>query len=162
MLIENKSKLVIRAARPQDAEAICRVQHAAVNRIPEGAPAEVVNAWSGACSPESVRRDMIHGVAGFVALLDNEIVGFAVLAGDTVRVVCVHPDHAGSGLGSALLAKLEMEALRRGVRALRVSASPKAKPFYQSRGYQVVRGNTRQLLLDANLPCMEMTKTIAS
>lgn len=158
----NESKLVIRVARPSDAEAICRVQHAAVRRIPEGAPAEIVNVWSGACSPEVIRRDVVHGVVGFVAVVGNEVAGFAVLAGNTVRVVCVHPEHAGIGLGSALLAKLEQEALRRGVRALRLSASARAKSFYQARGYQVVRGGSRQLPLDSDLPCMEMAKIIAS
>lgn len=154
--------IVIRAARPQDAKAICRVQNAAVRRLPEGCPPEVVSAWSGACTPDAVRQDILQGVAGFVALVRKELVGFAVLAGDLVRVVCVHPAHARSGLGSTLLARLEEEARRRGVRSLRLNASPKAKPFYQARGYQVVREASPQIPLDLDLPCLEMAKTIAS
>lgn len=154
--------LIIRAARLEDAEAISNVQNAAVRRIPEGSPSRVVAVWSGASSPADVRRDMAHGAVGFVAEVRGEIAGFAVLAGDVVRIVCVHPDHSGSGLGSALLAKVEQEAMRRGRHILRLSASPSAKPFYRSRGYNVVRENTRQLPLDEGLPCVEMVKTIAS
>lgn len=156
------SDLIIRAARLEDAEAISSVQNAAVRRIPEGSPSKVVAIWSGASSPASVRRDMALGVVGFVAEVGGEIVGFAVLAGNVVRIVCVHPEHSGSGLGTALLARVEEEARRRGQHILRLSASPSAKPFYRSRGYSVVRENTRQLPLDEGLPCVEMTKTIAS
>lgn len=162
MISKTYNNLVIRAVRPEDAEAISRVQNAAVRRIPEGSPSKEIAAWSGASSPASVRRNMVQGVVGFVAEIDGEIAGFAVLAGNVVRIVCVHPDHSGSGLGSALLAKVEQEAMRRGQHILRLSASPSAKPFYRSRGYNVVRENTRQLPLDECLPCVEMAKTIAS
>ncbi len=156
------SGLTIRAARPQDAEAISRVQNAAVRRIPEGTPSTIVADWSGACTAESVLRDMAQGVVGFVAEVGGEIAGFAVLAGNVVRIVCVHPAHAGSGLGTVLLARVEQEAMRRGQHILRLNASLSAKAFYRSRGYCVVRENTRQLPLDECLPCVEMTKTIAS
>jgi putative acetyltransferase len=162
MIRKAYNNLVIRAARPEDAGAVSRVQNAAVRRIPEGSPSKVVAAWSGAGSPASVRRNMALGVVGFVAEIDGEIAGFAVLAGNVVRVVCVHPDHSGSGLGTALLDRVEEEAMRRGQHILRLSASQSAKPFYRSRGYNVVRENTRQLPLDECLPCVEMAKTIAS
>jgi len=155
--------ITIRAARPEDAEGISRVRNAAkrATTVEHRAPENIVPC-SGFCTPEAVRNCLSPGRVGFVAVADQEIVGFALLDGDMVHGVCVHPDHAGAGLGKALLNVIEQEACRRGVCSLRLGASLNAKPFYASSGFHVVRASSSQVPLDADVPCMEMEKIIAS
>ena len=61
----------------------------------------------------------------WVAEIDDDIVGGVVTipAEDFMLLanVAVHPRHAGSGLGKALIALVETEALRRGCRELRLT-----------------------------------------
>ena len=54
----------------------------------------------------------------------------------------VHRDRQNQGIGTALAAALEQEAHARGWRAIRTYASLTARPFFEGRGYSVVRENT--------------------
>lgn len=72
-----------------------------------------------------------------VAVLDGGIVGF----GDIDRVgyldrLYVHREHQRCGIASAICNVLEHEA---GGKAVTTDASITAKPFFESRGYHVVR-----------------------
>src|SRR6056297_672468 len=83
-----------------------------------------------------------------VALVDDEVVGFAesYVIGRRERVgeidwLHVHPDHRGSGIGSALLALVESELKDADVDRIeaRVLATNEAGTvFYESEGYELV------------------------
>ena len=71
------------------------------------------------------------------------LIGFGSLddAGE-LDMLYVHRDRQNQGIGTALAAALEQEAHARGWRAIRTYASLTARPFFEGRGYSVVRENT--------------------
>lgn len=70
---------------------------------------------------------------GWVALLDGRIQGYAELDGDHLRMIFVHPDAQGRGLGRDLLG--HVLAQRRG-RTVTVNSAPNADGFYRSMGFR--------------------------
>ena len=77
---------------------------------------------------------------------DAELAGFGHLtdhaeeydADAAVEAVYVHPDHAGRGVGSAILAHLEGYARAAGHGSLELWASLNAVPFYEASGWERV------------------------
>ena len=145
--------VTLRDAVPADAEAVRDVHAASVRGLgPAAYDDEQVAAWAGNRDPADY--DTTPDDADFVvAERDGRVVGFAELrphgggyfetvrpgpwTGE-VRAVYVHPDAAGEGVGSALLAELERRARGRDLSALGLHASLNAVPFYEARGYERV------------------------
>lgn len=97
----------------------------------------------------------------------GELAGFGHLAVDEreVRAVYVHPDHARSGVGSALLAHLEGVAYGRGLSALELTASLNAVPFYRQAGYDPVAEAVHRTSgggVEAELDVVVMRKALPS
>lgn len=75
-----------------------------------------------------------------VAEESGAIVGFGnVEHGGHLDCLYVHRDHQGRGVASALLAALEDEARGIGLLALLTEASITARPFFERRGFLLVR-----------------------
>ena len=90
------------------------------------------------------REFAVWKLAGYVAKVDNSIIGFVSIAetGDAVTVVAlgVLPQYQCSGVGSRLVEKVEGEAKRLRKRRVLVSTSNDDLPalaFYQSLGFQI-------------------------
>jgi ribosomal protein S18 acetylase RimI-like enzyme len=90
------------------------------------------------------REFAVAELPGYVAKVDNSIIGFVSIAetGDAVTVVAlgILPQYQCSGVGSRLIAKVEVEAKRLRKRRVLVSTSNDDLPalaFYQSRGFQI-------------------------
>ena len=72
----------------------------------------------------------------WVAVAESRIVGIAVLRGDSLDQLYVHPAHQGHGIGSRLL-----EHARRQRRVLRLStfqSNQAARGFYERRGFRPI------------------------
>ena len=150
--------VTLRDATPADAEAVRDVHAASVRVLGSDAyDAEQVDAWAGDRDPSEY--DTAPDGADFVvAERDGRVVGFAELrpsggyfeamrAGPwtgEVSAVYVHPDAAGGGVGSALLAELERRARERGLATLGLQASLNAVPFYEACGYERVSEVTHE------------------
>ena len=66
-------------------------------------------------------------------------IGFADLVPDGyLDMMFVHPDYQGLGAASLLLATVEMEAKRQGLRRIFTEASLTARPFFERRGFSVL------------------------
>ncbi|WFU08265.1 GNAT family N-acetyltransferase [Rhizobium sp. CB3090] len=66
-------------------------------------------------------------------------IGFADLVPDgLLDMMFVHPDYQGLGAASLLLATVEMEAKRQGLRRIFTEASLTARPFFERRGFSVL------------------------
>jgi len=92
------------------------------------------------------RRFVVSELAGYVARVKEELVGFVSLAdtSDAVIIVAlgVLPRYQGSGIGKRLVQEAENEAAKRKKRWLLVSTSNDDLPalgFYQSMGFQIYR-----------------------
>ncbi|WP_428635215.1 GNAT family N-acetyltransferase [Sedimenticola sp.] len=78
----------------------------------------------------------------FVAMLENRVVGFIELDADGyIDCIYTHPDFQGMGVASALYKYLVAEAKGRGIERLYVEASLIAKPFFEHRGFSVIKKN---------------------
>lgn len=84
----------------------------------------------------------VSGLPGFVAELDGRLAGLALLAAreDGLEVVGLLALEQGAGIGGALLAAVEHEAERRGLRAWLITTNDntRALRFYQRRGWELV------------------------
>ncbi|MFL6735859.1 MAG: GNAT family N-acetyltransferase, partial [Sphingomonas sp.] len=71
-----------------------------------------------------------------VAEIAGEIAGFAAVVGGELDGLFVEPDLWGQGIGRSLVDAAVHEARRRGL-ALKVTAHPRARRFYESCGFSV-------------------------
>jgi putative acetyltransferase len=76
----------------------------------------------------------------FVAVENGQVVGFAELDPDGhVDCAYVHHQWQGKGVASKLLAEIEKEAQSLGVKRVYTEASITAKPFFEKRGFKVIK-----------------------
>lgn len=131
----------VRPATPEDASAILDLHVAAIRAFgPEAYDDPQVAAWAekdGGPERYPIEEDGHHLV---VAVRDESVVayGHLVESDDEVRAVYVHPDHAGRGVGSTVLARLEDRARSRGSPRLELWSSKNAVGFYEWMGYRPV------------------------
>ena len=134
----------IREYRPSDAPSLARIFLDAVKRTGLRCySAAQVAAWaSRAATPEEVDARCMDGRAVYVAEIDGRPEAFIDLQenGHIDMMFCA-PDHTGQGLAAQLFVMLEREARRRGLARLHVDASEVAKPFFERRGFTLVRRN---------------------
>ncbi|WP_449622623.1 GNAT family N-acetyltransferase [Robertmurraya sp. Marseille-Q9965] len=76
----------------------------------------------------------------FVAKINHQIVGFSDLtkSGYLDRLF-VHKDYQGMGIATALVEKLESKAKKLNLNEIDTDASITARPFFENRGYKIVR-----------------------
>ena len=104
---------------------------------------EQIEAWA----PKEHRGDVqwkerIHKDNGFVAVLDDMIVGFATLNDDGfIDFLYVHHEQQMRRIGTYLFTRIEIEAEELGISKLTTQASHTAKPFFEKMGFAVVSPN---------------------
>lgn len=87
-------------------------------------------------------RDRLALKQPLLALIGNEVAGFIELDPDGHIDCCyTHPKHQGKGVASILYRQMEHSAKERGLERLFVEASIVAKPFFERRGFVVLRRN---------------------
>lgn len=101
---------------------------------------EQVNVWADGTVDLAAweRSFLLHYT--LVARIGGEIAGFADLDGDYLDRLYVHKDHQRRGVAAALVQALEQEAESRGAGSIVTHASITARPFFEKRGYRVIRG----------------------
>ncbi|MCT7378624.1 GNAT family N-acetyltransferase [Chelativorans salis] len=76
----------------------------------------------------------------WIAEVDGQAVGFADLTNDgLLDMMFVHPQFQGVGVASSLLDKVEAQARVAGMSRIFTEASKTAWPFFEKRGFRVVR-----------------------
>ncbi len=151
----------IRLATPADAEAITPVHVASIRKLcaNDYTPQEI-DAWAGWKSPAQYREAMAAGEQFFVAEVDGRVVAFAVLFGDEVKAIYLHPDHAGRGIGRELLEAVEAQARSQGVTEMKLTSTLTSVRFYESCGY--VKGDFHEHAVSDGvlLPCVNFSKRL--
>jgi GNAT superfamily N-acetyltransferase len=99
------------------------------------------------------------GETVLVAERGGALLGYASLRGPELTALFVRPAAARRGVASALLARVETLARRRGVARLRVDAARSGVPFYRSRGFTGSR-TVRVPLPGGALAAVRMTKRL--
>jgi putative acetyltransferase len=152
---------IIRRATPADAEQITPVHVASIRTLcAKDYTPEQIDAWAGWKSPDKYRAAMAAGEVFFVAEVDGRVVGFAVLHGDEVKAVYIHPDYVGSGLGRRLLDAVEAEARTRGVELLQLTSTLTSVGFYKACGYTRGDDHEHRVTGGVMLTCVKFTKRL--
>jgi GNAT superfamily N-acetyltransferase len=123
--------LTLRLARPEEHDALEDLQRRASLELPEYRDQLLAN-------PDAIYLPEAQIANGqvIVAELDGEIAGFAAVVGGELDGLFVEPDLWGHGIGRALADAATHEARKRGL-AIKVTANPRARRFYESCGFAV-------------------------
>ncbi len=130
----------LRKARLSDAAAVARVMRASIRRLAWSTYTQrQIAAWSSLPSLYHAWAMTAGGEEHVVAEERGRIVGYAARRGGEVTAVFVSPAQARTGVGSALLARVERAAGRDGARTLFTRAALNAAAFYRARGFRGAR-----------------------
>ena len=138
------------------------VHEAAVRAVPPDAyDRHHLDSWDHGRDPEAYPLDDPDRTV-LVAEREGTVVGFgqAHHGRAEVEACYVHPDHAGRGVGSALLAGLEGRLAGTGAEAVDLVASLNAVGFYEGAGYDRVEATTVEGRDGVELPCVRMEKQL--
>ena len=128
------------------ASEIADLFHQSVHAIdPSVYSPELKEAW--APTPVNYERwsERLNEKQPFVAVIENRVAGFIELDADGhIDCTYTHPDFQGKGVASTLYEHLLEEAKSRNIKRLYVEASLIAKPFFEHRGFSVVKKNEVQ------------------
>ena len=130
--------VVLRPYRPEDCGELARLFYETVHTVnaADYTP-EQLDAWATGKKPLETWDRSFRANTTLVAESGGQIVGFADMdAGGYLDHLFVHRDFQRQGIATALC-----DALEAGCSCLRYTthASITARPFFQSRGYRVVR-----------------------
>jgi putative acetyltransferase len=101
-------------------------------------PAQI-EAWVKAPGEIEAWTERMSSRISFVAEAAGRLIGFIQYdPPDHIDMTYVHPEHQRRGVAAALLATVEAEARRRGVNVLNVEASITSRPFFLSRGFEII------------------------
>ncbi|MEW6270888.1 MAG: GNAT family N-acetyltransferase [Thermodesulfobacteriota bacterium] len=148
------ARVVVRAARPEDAAPLTRIAHAAKRHW--GYPEAWIAAWR-----EDLTVDEAACAAGrvFCACDGDEPCAFYALERDGDRVSLEHmwvePARMGAGIGAVLFAHAVETARRLGGRTLEVASDPHAEGFYLRMGARR-RGDVPSFPPGRRLPLLEL------
>jgi GNAT superfamily N-acetyltransferase len=152
--------LRLRRARLADATALAGVMRSAVRGLARGScsPRQLA-AWSSLPPLYHAWAMTAGGESYLVATRGGAVVAYGARRGGEVTAVFVRPGAARRGVGAALVARLERDAAREGVRTLRIRAARSAIPFYEAIGFRGGRALSVPLP-GARLPGRLLTKRL--
>lgn len=160
--------VTIRAATVADARAILQVHFDAVHETARHEyEASILDEWSMQVTDARIdymtmrMQENSDGEIMIVAERDGNIVGFGSIApGNELRAVYVSPKAGKSGVGTAILKRLEELAREHGWTELNLDASINARAFYAKNGYLAKSVGFHKLRSGRDMRCVLMTKKL--
>lgn len=163
--------LVVRPARPEEAQVICDLSRQAIQVSAAGHyTARQLRAWAGRRTL-AAHEQMIRDTTVFVAVeeVSETVMGFASIAlsgggaleDGEVDQLFVHPAHGGLGVAPALLGEVEAAARTAGLDRLVTHASWRALPVFERFGYQRLEVETVHIE-GIELSRVRMTKSLGA
>ena len=106
-----------------------------------------LDAWAPAAPDKERWASSLSAHAAWVAELNGTLTGFADLdiPSHYLDRLYVHKDFQRQGVASALCSELERTARSHGLLQLHTEASITARPFFERRGYRVIRAQHKPL-----------------
>jgi N-acetylglutamate synthase-like GNAT family acetyltransferase len=164
--------VTIRRATPADCEAILAAHVASIRELcaPDYRPEEI-EAWAGPKRAEDYLAPMrdndfvVAEVRGELAGFGELIVGPAagIPQGEAeLRGLYIHPRHARQGVGRAIVAYLQEEALARGAARWFVRVTITAEPFYRRMGFISMQRETHRLRSGVEIACIRMEAALGA
>ncbi len=136
----NQKEIEIRRYRPEDCPVLAQLFYQTVRRTNLGDYTQAqVEAWAPAPPEEGRWSAMLLHHETWIAEEAGEIIGFATLDGDYFDHLFVRWDRQGRGAARALADALENRAREKGCSQIDVHASITARPFFEKRGYRIVK-----------------------
>jgi putative acetyltransferase len=154
--------IAIRRATDADRVAIARVHEASIRGLGRThySP-EQVESWAAHIVPENYA----FGIAEhqmFVAVDDDEVIGFGHYHDQEIHAVYVHPEYSWRGIGRMLMNEMERIARAAAVPRLHLNASLNAVPFYLSCGFVKVGEGSYRSRGGVEMTCAYMEKVLRS
>jgi GNAT superfamily N-acetyltransferase len=156
---------VIRPAEPGDAAAVAEIWHSGWR---EGHLGHVPDELVLVRTDESFRTRAADRVGDTtVAVVDGEVAGFVMVAGDEAEQVYVAAAHRGKGVADALLAEAERQVRENGHELAWlavVSGNARARAFYERMGWRDDGGFDYEAAVEdgstVSVPCRRYVKTV--
>ena len=135
---------VVRDYGSGDAGSICRLFYETVRTVNLGDyTPEQVRAWAPEIPDPAAWHERMAGRHTLVADEGGEVVGFAELEEDGhLDMLYCCADVVGRGVGSLIYAAVEERARGLDLGRISTEASITARPFFERRGFAVLRRNT--------------------
>ena len=110
-------------------------------------PGELLDVWAPERPDVKRWQSRFKASKTIVAELDGKVVGFGNLEdhGKVIGMLYVHKDHQKQGVASELLSKLEKRLVKDGAATATLESSLTARPFFEKKGYRLVRENRKML-----------------
>ncbi|MBW4606753.1 MAG: GNAT family N-acetyltransferase [Hassallia sp. WJT32-NPBG1] len=133
--------MIIIEYRLSDTQAIMKLFFDTVHEINiQDYSQEQVNAWAPENMDYEVWHKRLQTKLSYIAEDNGEIVGFGELEPDGhIDCFYCHSKYQKMGIGSKLLIHIENSANLQGIKRLYTEASITAKPFFQSKGFSIVK-----------------------
>ena len=127
-----------------DASEIVRLFYATIRSVNRADYSdEQVEAWAPGVTDTGEWHARMTGRRTLVAEEGGEVVGFAELEEDGhLDMLYVRGNSVGRGVGRRLYRAVEREARGRGLGQIFTEASVTARPFFERRGFRIVRERT--------------------
>ena len=138
------STISFRPYLPKDAEAVSDLFMASIEELAvDDYDKDQRAAWASAAEDVAGFGANLAGMLSILAEAEGELLGFAALKDNKIiEMLYVAPDHAGKGVGKALVGVMELLARQRGAEMLTVDASEVACEFFAHLGYEKQARNT--------------------
>jgi GNAT superfamily N-acetyltransferase len=152
----------VRPAQESDVDAIYRVHSDSIRSLcRERYTEREISAWIAFRPPEAYRQAFATREL-FVAEWQGKVVGFGQLdpRRGEIEACYVAPEAVGSGIGAALLRRMEEQARRRGHAIVHLNATLNAETFYARMGYRWLGAARHRVAEGMELDCVRMQKVL--
>ena len=103
-----------------------------------------LEAWTDSIENKDRWLRLVNYQYTLVATYEDEVVGFGALDdGDYLDFLYVNKDFFRKGVASKLYNELKLESLRQGFYKLQSDVSITARPFFQAKGFEVIKENIK-------------------
>ncbi len=153
----------LRPGKPSDAQGLFAVHDRAVRELARGVYSDSqVESWVQGNSPERYVAAMREDGELFLVAVARlrGIVGFCAYKGEEVRSLYIDPDWSRLGVGTSLLQRAEAAIAGAGHAKVVIGASLVGLPFYESRGYRVIRHRHWRSRGGLMIPAADMEKPL--
>lgn len=135
-----KETVEIRRFKPGDETALFHVYFTAIHELASHDYShEQIAAWAPANFDMVLWANRIQAIQPFVALLGNDIVGYADMQPDGyIDHFFVSGSRPRQGIGTRLMSRIHEEAASLGLSELRSRVSKTAQPFFALHGFRIV------------------------